>query len=64
VGATEDLKIDAEFIEKGPVLDFLSTSRTTWKFNPPHFPHMGGVCERLIGAVKRILTKKRKKSDT
>ena len=55
VGATEDLSIKAEFIEKGPVSDFLSNSRTTWKFNPPHAPYMGSVWERLIGTVKRIM---------
>ncbi|KAK3102130.1 hypothetical protein FSP39_009042 [Pinctada imbricata] len=55
VGASEDLAIDAQFIEKGPVSDFLLSSRTTWIFNPPYAPHMGGVWERLIGTVKRIL---------
>ncbi|XP_062584179.1 uncharacterized protein LOC134245966 [Saccostrea cucullata] len=31
VGASEDLSINVEFIEKGPVQDFLSNCRTTWK---------------------------------
>lgn len=31
VGTSEDLTIDAEFIEKGPLSDFLSNSRTIWK---------------------------------
>ena len=35
--------------------EFLSNSRTTWKFIPPHTQHIGGVWERLIGTVKRIM---------
>ena len=55
VGAVNDLNIDAEFIENGPVSKFLSDSRIVWKFNPPHAPHMGGAWERLIGVSKKIL---------
>ncbi|XP_062601577.1 uncharacterized protein LOC134263265 [Saccostrea cucullata] len=55
VGAVNDLDIDAEFIENGPVSKFLSDSRIAWKFNPPHAPHMGGAWERLIGVSKKTL---------
>ncbi|XP_061169198.1 uncharacterized protein LOC133178524 [Saccostrea echinata] len=55
IGATQDLSINAEFVEKGPVGTFLSNSRTSWVFNPPHASHMGGAWERLIGVSRRIL---------
>ena len=40
VGATDDLSIDAYFVENGPVADFLNGSRIKWIFNPPHAPHI------------------------
>lgn len=55
IGATQDLSINAEFVEKGPVGTFLSNSGTSWIFNPPHASHMGGAWERLIGVSRRIL---------
>ena len=55
MGATEDLRIDTEFVEKGQVGKFLSSSGVKWKFNPPHASHMGGAWERLIGVSRRIL---------
>lgn len=55
IGATENLSINAEFVERGPVQTFLSKSRTSWKFNPPHASHMGGAWERLIGVSRKIL---------
>ncbi|XP_021372003.1 uncharacterized protein LOC110462388 [Mizuhopecten yessoensis] len=55
VGAIEDLSIDAKFIEKPPVVQFLSRSNAKWIFNPPHASHMGGAWGRLIGVSRRIL---------
>ena len=52
VGSTESLGIN---VESAPVKDFLLSNGTSWIFNPPHFSHMGGVWERMIGVVRRIL---------
>jgi hypothetical protein len=55
IGATKELNIDAEFVESGPVKNYLTENRITWMFNPPHASHFGGVWERMIGSVRRIL---------
>ena len=55
IGATDALLIDAIHVEDGPVKNFLYSKGTTWLFNAPHAPHMGGVWERMIGVTRRIL---------
>ena len=35
--------------------DYLARNGTKWLFNSPHASHMGGVWERMIGVVRRIL---------
>ena len=55
VGATDCMNIDAINVEDGPVKTFMDNERVTWKFNSPQSSHMGGVWERLIGVVRRVL---------
>ncbi|XP_053381699.1 uncharacterized protein LOC128549196 [Mercenaria mercenaria] len=55
VGATEDLKVNVINVECGPVPNYFRDSGVTWRFNPPHSSHMGGVWERMIGMARRIL---------
>ena len=51
MGAINDLKglkyedLNSRFRSKG----------VEWSLNPPHASHMGGVWERKIGAVRRIM---------
>nr|XP_023661283.1 uncharacterized protein LOC111840556 [Paramormyrops kingsleyae] len=52
VGACKELQINME----DPNLQaYLKDDGCTWKFNPPHSSHMGGVWERMIGVARRIL---------
>ena len=37
------------------IQDSLLTSKVSWLFNPPSGAHFGGVWERLIGLVKKVL---------
>lgn len=55
IGAVKELSLDAEFVESGPVKDYLTMNKVLWIFNPPHASHFGGVWERMIGSVRRIL---------
>lgn len=42
-------------LEDGHVVKYMNNSGIVWKFNAPHSSHMGGVWERMIGIVRRIL---------
>ncbi|XP_053375012.1 uncharacterized protein LOC128547190 [Mercenaria mercenaria] len=55
VGATDCMKIDAINVEDETTKKFFDSQRTVWLFNSPHSSHMGGVWERLISIVRRIL---------
>ena len=55
VGATDDLKINTINVEDETVKQFFLDTGSTWLFNTPHSSHMGGVWERMIGTLRRIL---------
>ena len=51
VGAKNALgRLDDEAVSK-----WAATQSIEWIFNPPHASHMGGVWERLIRTVRRVL---------
>lgn len=41
--------------KKNSILSYLHSKGCTWKFNPSHASHMGGVWERMIGVTRTIL---------
>ena len=49
-GTAQELKFEARKVK-----EFSADRDTTWNFNPPASPHMGGVWERGIKTVKDIL---------
>jgi hypothetical protein len=55
VGACNELSqlMSGEDFER--VREFLIGEGCSWEFNPPHSSHMGGVWERMIGVVRRVL---------
>ncbi|XP_062557552.1 uncharacterized protein LOC134222417 [Armigeres subalbatus] len=55
VGASKELKEAQALIDNHKLATEFTTPTTTWRFNPPASPHMGGAWERLIQTIKRIL---------
>ena len=54
VGANTELQeAESEFNKK--VEDFATDHRCKWEFNPPHASHFGGVWDRQIGTIRRVL---------
>ena len=48
-GTVQELKIEARKVK-----EFSIDKGTTWNFNPPASPHMGGVSKREIKTVKDV----------
>ncbi|XP_058827942.1 uncharacterized protein LOC131687869 [Topomyia yanbarensis] len=55
IGANRELQEAAKQVNMEDVMKEFNSAETSWKFNPPLSPHMGGSWERLIGVVKRNL---------
>ena len=44
-----------DLIQSSAFQGYLATRHIEWSFIPPASPHMGGVWERLVGLIKRVL---------
>ena len=55
VGAHRELKLALECWNSQRIETFLRQKDISWKFNPPHASHMGGVWERQIRTIRKVL---------
>ena len=55
VGACSELIEFVQKLDKPKIVDFATTFKINWSFNPPCAPHMGGAWERLVRSVKEVL---------
>ena len=53
--AKKELETAATQIDHQKIQDALLTTHVQWLFNPPFAAHFGGVWERLIRLVKKVL---------
>ena len=55
-GAERELRESLQEMKEDQIRDFLSKANISWTFNPPTASHMGGVWERQIRSVRKVLT--------
>ncbi|XP_058452848.1 uncharacterized protein LOC131431259 [Malaya genurostris] len=56
IGSEKELKKALAVVDQEKIMKEFVSPVTSWVFNPPASPHMGGSWERLIQSVKKILT--------
>ena len=54
-GANKELKEAIQDWNQDNIAEHLKQKEITWIFNPPYASHMGGVWERQIRSVRRIM---------
>jgi hypothetical protein len=55
VGAEREIRQELEKWKQEKIQDVLNERRIRWKFNPPFASNMGGVWERQIRSVRKVL---------
>ncbi len=55
VGAKKELDNAIKQLNDSKVNEFMLCRSISWKFNPPTASHMGGVWERMIRSVRKVL---------
>ncbi|XP_062701742.1 uncharacterized protein LOC134285262 [Aedes albopictus] len=56
IGSERELKQTLKAVDQNKMAQEFVSSTTSWSFNPPAAPHMGGSWERLVQSVKRTLS--------
>ena len=55
MGAKSELDGTFKELDKERVERYVTEQGCEWKFNPPHASHVGGVWERQIGTIRKVL---------
>ena len=55
VGAEKELRVEVKKLESNKIQEEMAIRRIDWSFNPPYASHFGGVWERMIRTIRRIL---------
>ena len=54
-GAERELREALERLDQAKIYDSLRSNDVQWSFNPPEASHQGGIWERMIRSVRKIL---------
>ena len=55
IGAERELREELEALNDKTVQDFMNQEGIEWKFNPPYASMAGGVWERMIRSIRRVI---------
>ena len=55
IGANNKFEKEGNRVNLREVEGYVAQENYEWVFNPPHASHAGGVWERMIGVVRRVL---------
>ena len=56
VGSQNEIVKSMQEIDINKVQDYSVQNGVKWSFIPPNAPHMGGIWERIVGVIKRVLS--------
>ena len=55
VGGFSEMKRCYNQLNQSALMKYSVTQGIEWHFNPPHVSHMGGIWERLIRTVRKVM---------